>query len=275
MKRRYAQVDVFTPVPMQGNGLAVVLDGDGLSDAQMQGFTSWTNLAEATFIQRSDCADYRLRIFSHSGEMLFAGHPTLGSCAAWLAAGGRPARDGMVVQDCGVGLVEIDIRGQMPAFAAPETDIASLDDKARDAICAALGLCPEVVVRSARLCNGPIWQVIELASAEEVLAVAPFAQRQDRFRGTALIGPHAPGAPCDWEVRNLGPASMMSEDPITGSLNAAIAAWKYGTGQWDRAQVIAQGTALGRQGRVFTHCREGQVWIGGQSHILIEGYVTL
>lgn len=270
------QVDVFTPEPLQGNGLAVVLDGDGLTEAQMQGFTTWTNLAEASFLQSSDRgADYRLRIFSQAGEMLFAGHPTLGSCAAWLAAGGQPARPGVVVQECGVGRVEIDLAGKVPAFAAPPTDHGPLGEIARDAICGALGIAPGDVVQSARLSNGPVWQVIELRSATDVLAVAPFAQRDPRFRGTALIGPHEPGNPCDWEVRNLGPASTMSEDPITGSLNAALAVWKYDTGQWSADQMIVQGTALGRQGRVFASSRDGQVWIGGQSHILINGLLTL
>ncbi|MBO9450803.1 PhzF family phenazine biosynthesis protein [Tropicibacter sp. R16_0] len=272
--RRFMQVDVFTPTPTQGNGLAVVLDGDGLSDQQMQDFATWTNLAETTFIQSatSPDADYRLRIFSLSGEMLFAGHPTLGSCAAWLAAGGVSKRTGVVVQECGVGLVEIDQSGPMPAFAAPATTVDALDPDQVERICAALALPRDRITRTARLNNGPTWQVIELQNADDVLAVAPFATRGPEFRGVALLGA---GGEADVEVRNLGPASSMSEDPITGSLNAALACWKYETGDWTGPKVIAQGTCIGRTGRVYADCREGTVWIGGQSHILIDGTVTL
>lgn len=275
--RRFMQVDVFTPTPTQGNGLAVVLDGDGLSDQQMQDFATWTNLAETTFIQSpsSPDADYRLRIFSLSGEMLFAGHPTLGSCAAWLAAGGTPKRSGSVLQECGVGLVEIDQSGPMPAFAAPATTVNTLDPVQIDRISEALALPRDRITRTARLNNGPTWQVIELQSASDVLAVAPFATRGPEFRGVALIGPHDPGDEAHVEVRNLGPASSMSEDPITGSLNAALACWKYETGGWTGPKVIAQGTCIGRTGRVYADYREGTVWIGGQSHVLIDGTVTL
>jgi PhzF family phenazine biosynthesis protein len=272
--RRFMQVDVFTPTPTQGNGLAVVLDGDGLSDQQMQDFATWTNLAETTFIQSptSPDADYRLRIFSLSGEMLFAGHPTLGSCAAWLAAGGAPKRFGCVVQECGVGLVEIDQTGPMPAFTAPATAVDALDPEQVERICAALALSRDRITRTARLNNGPTWQVIELQSAADVLAVKPFTTRGPEFRGVALLGQ---GGEADVEVRNLGPASSMSEDPITGSLNAALACWKYETGGWTGPKVIAQGTCIGRTGRVYADYRDGTVWIGGQSHVLIDGKVTL
>ncbi|WP_164659586.1 PhzF family phenazine biosynthesis protein [Tropicibacter sp. Alg240-R139] len=275
--RRFMQVDVFTPTPTQGNGLAVVLDGDGLSDRQMQDFATWTNLAETTFIQSptSPDADYRLRIFSLSGEMLFAGHPTLGTCAAWLAAGGKSKRASTVVQECGVGLVEIDQTGAMPAFAAPPTTVNSLDPEQVERICNALSLPRDRIIQTARLNNGPTWQVIELQSARDVLAVAPFTARGPEFRGVALIAPHDSGGETDVEVRNLGPASSMSEDPITGSLNAALACWKYETGDWTGSKVAAQGTCIGRTGRVYADYRDGIVWIGGQSHVLIEGTVTL
>lgn len=275
--RRFMQVDVFTPTPTKGNGLAVVLDGDGLSDPQMQDFATWTNLAETTFIQSATApdADYRLRIFSLSGEMLFAGHPTLGSCAAWLAAGNKPKRAGRVVQECGVGLVEIDQSGVMPAFAAPETTVGTLEPEQVERICAALSLPRDRITRTARLNNGPTWQVLELQSAKDVLSVEPFATRGPEFRGVALIGAHEPGSEARVEVRNLGPASSMSEDPITGSLNAALACWKYQRGDWTGPQVIAQGTCIGRTGRVYADCKDGTVWIGGQSHVLIDGTVRL
>lgn len=276
MLRRFMQVDVFTPTPTQGNGLAVVLDGDGLSDQQMQDFATWTNLAETTFIQSptSPEADYRLRIFSLSGEMLFAGHPTLGSCAAWLAAGGTSKRLGVVMQECGVGLVEIDQTGAMPAFAAPPTRVEPLRSEQAERIIQTLSLSHDRISGTARLNNGPTWQVIEMQSAADVLAAKPFSTRGPEFRGVALIGSHETGE-AQVEVRNLGPASSMSEDPITGSLNAALASWKYETGDWTGPKVIAQGTCIGRTGRVYADYRKGTVWIGGQSHVLIEGTVNL
>ena len=157
VSRRFVQCDVFTSVPTKGNGLAVVIDGAGLSDEEMQGFAAWTNLAETTFLLSPTAteADYKVRIFTPAREMLFAGHPTLGSCAAWLRSGGRPKIQSVVKQECGVGIVDIDLSGRIPAFAAPKTTVAPLPDDKLKAIMSALGLTPDRILSTAQLSNGP------------------------------------------------------------------------------------------------------------------------
>ena len=277
ISRRFVQCDVFSTVAAKGNGLAVVVDGDGLSDADMQAFAAWTNLAETTFLMppHDAAADYKVRIFTPAREMLFAGHPTLGSCAAWLHTGGRPKTNGVVRQECGVGVVDIDVSGARPAFAAPATSVAPLADDKRNAILQALDIAPDRVVRCAELSNGPVWQVFELASADDVLTADSSKIRYPAFVGVGLIGAHRPGGACHYEVRMLGASSGMSEDPITGSLNAAIARWMYGADVWRDAVTIAQGTCIGRQGRVYVHNDTGTVWIGGETRILIEGTLQL
>jgi len=273
------QCDVFTSVPTTGAGLAVVVDGAGLSDEQMQTFAVWTNLAETTFLlpPRMPAADYKVRIFTPKRELPFAGFPTLGSCAAWLQAAGKPGQKSVVRQECGVGIVDIDVSGAIPAFAAPETSIAPLPHATREAIISALGLSESRVLRTARLANGPVWQVLELASAADVLAVDPGRLGSARFPGLGLIGAYPEGSECQFEVRNLGPNSGTIEDPITGSLNAAIAYWMYGAGPWRAPVTIAQGTCLGRPGRLFVRRDNdtGTVWAGGHTWILIDGMLTL
>jgi len=279
LQRRFIQCDVFTSVPTRGNGLAVVVDGEGLSDEAMQAFAAWTNLAETTFLMAptTEAADYKVRIFTPKREMLFAGHPTLGSCASWLRAGGKSRMQGVVRQECGVGIVDIDVSGGVPAFAAPPTTIAPLPPDKLAAITSALGLSHERILRTVQLANGPVWQVLELASAADVLAADSSKIRYPEFVGIGLIGAHPPGSECQYEVRMLAPSSGMSEDPITGSLNAAIAQWMYGSGHWHDPVTVAQGTCLGRQGRVFIRRDDstGIVWIGGHTCILIEGTLTL
>jgi PhzF family phenazine biosynthesis protein len=277
--RRFIQCDVFTSVPTKGNGLAVVVDGEGLSDQEMQALAAWTNLAETTFLMSPTTkeADYKVRIFSPKREVLFAGHPTLGSCASWICAGGKSRTAGMVKQECGVGIVDIDVSGAVPAFAAPKTTIAPLPPEKLEAITSALGVASDRILRSAQLANGPAFQVLELASATDVLAVDSGRIRYPEFLGVSLIGAHPPGSECQFEARYLAPSSGMSEDPITGSLNAAIAQWMYGAGHWHTPVTVAQGTCIGRQGRVFIRRDDntGTVWVGGQTCILIEGTLTL
>ena len=278
-QRRFIQCDVFTSVPAKGNGLAVVLDSEGLSDQEMQAFAAWTNLAETTFLMSptTEEADYKVRIFTPAREMLFAGHPTLGSCASWLRAGGKSRTEGVVKQECGVGIVDIDVSGAVPAFAAPKTTVAPLSPDKLEAITSALGLPRDRILRTAELSNGPVWQVLELVSAADVLAADSGKINYPKFLGVGLIGAHPPGSECQFEARNISPSSGMSEDPITGSLNAAIAQWMYGAGQWHGPVTVAQGTCIGRQGRVFIRRDDnsGIVWVGGRSCILIEGTLTL
>lgn len=256
--RRFIQCDVFSPVPTQGNALAVVVDGQGLSDDQMRRFAAWTNLAETTFLFPPDnpVADYRVRILTPSREMPFAGHPTLGSCAAWLHTGGKPREPGIVRQECGVGIVEIDIsQGDELAFTAPPTAIQPMDPNQFEAIVETLEIPRGAILHTTQLDNGPVWQVLQLDSAAAVLAVDSSRVRWPAFKAIGLIGPHSPGAECDYEVRMLAPSSGMSEDPIT----------------------VAQGTAIGRHGRVSIRPgkNSNDIQIGGQVHILIQGTVSL
>lgn len=277
--RRFIQCDVFTPTPTLGNALAVVVDGDGLSDQQMQRLAAWTNLAETTFIlpPLDTAADYRLRILSPAREMLFAGHPTLGSCAAWLHCGGKPKQAGIVRQECGIGIVEIDIGNPAtPAFTAPPTRIRAMSETNLQAICSVLDIAPGQILHSAELDNGPVFQVLQLDCAESVLALDSTRVRWPAYKSIGFIGAHPPGSECEYEVRHLAPSSGMSEDPITGSLNSALAHWLQSEGRLEQAVTVAQGTSIGRHGRVaIDPVDQHNVKIGGQTHILIEGEISL
>jgi PhzF family phenazine biosynthesis protein len=277
--RRFIQCDVFTPTPTRGNALAVVVDGENLDDTTMSTFAAWTNLAETTFIlpPTEPEADYRLRIFTPTREMLFAGHPTLGSCAAWLHCGGEPKQAGLVRQECGVGIVEIDISdGELPAFVAPPTQIRPMQAANLEAITAILEIPRERILFCAELDNGPVWQAFQLDSADSVLALDSSRVRWPKFKGLGFIGAHTEGSECDYEVRHLGPSSGMSEDPITGSLNSALAHWLQAEGLLPKAVTVAQGTCINRHGRVSIRpVGANKVMIGGQSHILIDGSLRL
>jgi len=278
--RRFIQCDVFTSIPTKGNALAVVVDGEGLTDIQLQEFAAWTNLAETTFLlpPTSPAADYRVRIFTTTREMLFAGHPTLGSCAAWLHTGGKPRDSRIVRQECAVGIVDIDISGSVPAFVAPPTAIETLPQADMQSIVDALGLDHKTIAHTARLDNGPVWQVFALNSAADVLAVDAQAVRSPGPQSIGLIGPHSADAECDFEVRMLSFYNGTTEDPITGSLNSALAHWMISRGELHHNIVVSQGTCINRLGRVYISpdpSIDGRVLIGGMTHILIEGSVTL
>jgi PhzF family phenazine biosynthesis protein len=277
--RRFIQCDVFTPTPTLGNALAVVVDGEGLSDAAMQTFAAWTNLAETTFMlpPTTPEADYRLRIFSPSREMLFAGHPTLGSCAAWLHCGGQPKQPGLVRQECAIGIVDIDISDpQLPAFVAPPTQIRPMQSSNFEVIIDVLEIPRECILHTAELENGPVWQVFQLDSADSVMALDSARVRWPEYKALGFIGAHTEGGECQYEVRMLAPSSGMSEDPITGSLNSALAHWLQAEGRLPQAVTVAQGTSINRHGRVSMRPFDSTgVMIGGQTHILIEGSLQL
>jgi PhzF family phenazine biosynthesis protein len=284
--RAFKQVDVFTATPYLGNPLAVVLDGTGLSGEQMQAFTNWTNLSEATFLlpPEDPAADYRVRIFCPGRELPFAGHPTLGSCHAWLEAGGKP-RAAHVVQECGVGLVKLRRDGDHLAFAAPplrKSGPLAEDDVAL--IARGLGVPRGDVVAHAWCDNGPNWRGVMLASAEQVLALRPDAAVLAGLdigvvgpRGkVGVVGSRPAGDDCAFEVRAFFPGNNgMAEDPVTGSLNAALAQWLIGSGMAPDRYVAAQGTALGRAGRVHVARDGADIWIGGHSVTCIDGRVAL
>lgn len=279
-RRRFIQTDVFSATPTLGNGLAVVVDAEGMNDAQMQAFAAWTNLAETTFLlpPTTPDADYRVRIFTPGREMPFAGHPTLGSCAAWLHCGNKPVVPGLVRQECAIGIVDIDLTGPVPAFVSPPTRITPMPSDEKSRLLSAMQLDDRLVRNAVTLDNGPVWQLFELTSAADVLAVDESLVRWPEQVGLSLFGAHPPGSECDFETRNVAPSSGMSEDPITGSLNAAIACWLLTEDRLPKSAIAAQGTKMGRNGRVYYRrdpTRPGQVLIGGTSHILIDGMLEL
>ncbi len=304
--RPFAQIDVFTDQPGLGNPVAVVLDGSGLDDAAMQRFARWTNLSETTFVlpPTEARADYRLRIFTPGGELPFAGHPTLGSCFAWLAAGGRPQRADRVVQQCAKGLIDIrrDIVDgrQRLAFAAPPSARSDPSPTVLAQVAQALGLQATQVQRAQVLDNGPVWLGLLLDSVDTVLALAPDHARLAKLgQKVGVVGLHDAGAASlliarsSREARAFGAAASRAEaprievrafaapigvpeDPVTGSLNASLAQWLIAAGELPTRYVAAQGTALGRAGRVHVAQGEGgQVWVGGDCVRVIHGEVAL
>ncbi|GAB4565932.1 MAG: PhzF family phenazine biosynthesis protein [Rhizobacter sp.] len=274
---RFTQVDVFTDQPLKGNPLAVVHGADSLSDAQMQAFARWTNLSETTFLlQPTDpAADYRVRIFTPGSELPFAGHPTLGSCHAWLQAGGLPRARGMVVQQCGAGLVRIRLNGERAAFAAPTARMGEVDDALLGATLAALGLRREQLRASQWLHIGPKWLGLLLDSAESVLAIEPDHAALKSLADVGVVGPYAPGGECQFELRAFAPADGVPEDPVTGSLNAGVAQWLIGAGLAPTRYLASQGQRLGRAGRVSIEQDGHTVWVGGHSVSCIRGELTL
>ena len=275
--RRFTQVDVFTDTPLLGNPLAVVHDAQGLSDAQMAAFARWTNLSETTFLLPPDdpAADYRVRIFTPHRELPFAGHPTLGSCHAWLESGGSPRAADTIVQQCGVGLVRIRRSGGRLAFAAPPLRRSgSLEAELLQRIARGLGVAPGDIVHHQWVDNGPGWCAVMVGSAAQVLAVRPDAALLGDLK-LGLIGAQAAGHETLFEVRAFVPSMGVPEDPVTGSLNAGLAQWLIGAGLAPPAYVAAQGAALGRAGRVHVESDGADIWIGGDVAACIEGEVDL
>ncbi|TCL08057.1 PhzF family phenazine biosynthesis protein [Shimia isoporae] len=278
--RRFIQTDVFSSDPTLGNGLAVVVDGDDLTTEQMQAFAAWTNLAETTFLlpPTDPDADYRVRIFTTRREMHFAGHPTLGSCMAWLHAGNVPKKPEVVRQECAIGIVDIDLSGPTPAFVSPPTEVSAMSEAEQTRLITAMGINRSMVKSAIVLDNGPVWNLFELNSAADVLAVDATRVVWPEHQGLALFGAYPEGSECQFETRNIAPSSGMVEDPITGSLNAAIACWLLQTNRLPDAAVAAQGTNLGRTGRVFYRQSPnypGKVLIGGAVNVLIDGTLDL
>ncbi|MFB9072624.1 PhzF family phenazine biosynthesis protein [Citricoccus parietis] len=285
--RPFSQVNVFSAEPLAGNPVAVVHAADGVAEEQMAAFARWTNLSETTFLltPTDPAADYRLRIFTPGGELPFAGHPTLGSAHAWLAAGGRPAAEGRVVQECAAGLITLRREHQDSpahdagrlAFAAPPlvrsgpVDPADVDRALTEA-----GLEPADLVDAAWVDNGPGWMGLLLTDADAVLRAAPQAGSELKI---GLAGPHrSAAAPADVEVRAFVPGLGIPEDPVTGSLNAGLAQWLIGAGRLPARYVAAQGTALQRAGRVHVEqdaTDPETIWVGGECVTVLEGTVRM
>jgi PhzF family phenazine biosynthesis protein len=290
---RFHQVDVFTARPLAGNPLAVVHDAQDLDDARMAAFARWMNLSETVFLlpPRAPEADYRVRIFTPFTELPFAGHPTIGSAWAWLAAGGQPQDAGCVVQECDVGLVRVqrqrvtNAHGQAQdrlAFAAPPLRrTGPLEEPLLARVCAALRLPREDVLRHQWVDNGPGWLAVQLHSAEAVRAVQPDRVAIGELK-IGLIGEHARGSGGSPEVNSTDPRfevraffSGALEDPVTGSLNAGLAQWLMGAGLAPGRYVASQGHALGRDGRVHIERMGETIWVGGCVTPLVDGTVVL
>jgi PhzF family phenazine biosynthesis protein len=303
--RPFKQVDVFTATPYLGNPLAVVLDGSGLNDDEMQRFARWTNLSETTFIlpPTQTGADYRVRIFTPGGELPFAGHPTLGSCHAWLEAGGAPKQSDFIVQECQVGRVRIRREGHHLAFAAPPLKRSTPAPELLASVAKALGILPDQIRAAQLLDNGPVWLGLLLDSQDTVLTLTPDHQALKDLNqkvGVAAVptapsavnliarssrearafADHAADSPIqaapDLEVRAFAAPVGIIEDPVTGSLNASLAQWLIAEGHMPESYLASQGTCLGRAGRVhLVRDASGQIWVGGQVVTCIDGIVRL
>jgi len=273
MQRRFTQVDVFGPVADGfGNPLAVVVDGDGLSDAEMAGFAAWTNLSETVFLLAPTApeADYRVRIFTIDNELPFAGHPTLGSGFAWLAGGGVPQHAGELVQECGVGLVRLLIEDDQVAFAAPPRRTGPLDEASIARVEAVIGVPRTDWVAHEWGDNGPPWMMVELADAQAVRNVRFDHSKLGPLEHLGLIG-RSEGR-FAYEVRGQVGAW---EDPVTGSLNASVAQWLRARGVVPSDYVATQGSQVGRRGEIFVHDDGTDIWIGGRVRPIISGTVDL
>ena len=305
MKNRpFKQVDVFTATPYLGNPLAVVLDGAGLSDAEMAAFARWTNLSETTFVlpPTKPEADYRVRIFTPGGELPFAGHPTLGSCHAWLEAGNKP-KNQVIVQECPAGLVRIQQSASGLSFAAPMLKRSAPSATQLAQIAGALGLKSPQIIAAQLLDNGTTWLGLLLDSTDTVLALTPNhlelknigvkvgvagvyidngatqliakSSREARAFSANSVVSTEQEEHIDLEVRGFAAPVGVFEDPVTGSLNASLAQWLIEDGYMPASYVAAQGICMDRAGRVhISRDAAGQVWVGGAVVTCIDGMVT-
>ncbi len=276
MQRPFSQVDVFSPEPFLGNPVAVVLDGSRLSTEQMQLAANWTNLSETTFVLPADDpgADYKVRIFTPSTELPFAGHPTLGTCHAWLESGHEPRVPDLIVQQCGAGLVPIRRSGGLLGFAAPPLRRSGpVDGPTLEQAAAQLKISAADIVAAQWADNGPGWIAILMASAQAVLDVRP----GDGDLDVGLAGPYPPGSECAFEVRAFFPAGGRSvEDPVTGSFNASLAQWLLASDLATAPYVVSQGTVMGRRGRVNIDVgADGTIWVSGATATKVSGAMEL
>jgi len=269
-------VDVFGSAPLKGNPLAVVRGAETLDGTQMLALTRWLGFSETTFLlpPSDPAADYQVRIFYPAGELPFAGHPTLGSCHAWLEAGGRPKGEGVVVQECGVGLVEVKQAADKLAFAAPGfTRTGPLSGNEREEAARVAGVEPSSIIEAVHVANGPQWRLLRLRSADDVLAAEP-AAKAPAGTDIGLAGPVLDGSGADWELRAFfaDQNGKIVEDPVTGSFNAGVALHLFGAGLAKDRYVAAQGRKTGADGRIeCVRDADGTVWIGGRCDTIARG----
>lgn len=279
MSHRFQFVDVFSEQPYSGNPLPVFLDADGMSTEEMQKITRWMNLSETAFLlpPTDTRADYRVRIFTLAHELPFAGHPTLGSCHAWLAAGGKPRRETEIVQECGIGLVTIRRTKSKLAFAAPDLIRAGpVDEADLDRVASALQIDRKIIVDSQWVDNGPGWVAVLLESAQAVLNVEPLNAFPTQI-DIGIVGPYGSGEDAAFELRAIysDHQGVMREDPVTGSLNASVAQWLLASGRATAPYIATQGARVGRSGRIeISQDSAGVVWVGGSTRSMIDGDVT-
>lgn len=314
--RAFQQVDVFTDTAYLGNPLAVVLDAEGLSEAQMHAFACWTQLSETTFMLpptpegAAGGANYRVRIFTPGGELPFAGHPTLGTAHAWRQAGGQPRQAGVMVQECGVGLVQLRQTDDRWAFAAPPLQRTDISAEELAPCLTALGLQASDIKAAQHLNNGPHFLGLLINDIDQLLSLDPdhhalkrlgfmvgvAARRQDSVpdtspplirranreaRAFAASSNHTlddanAADPSELEVRAFTSALDVVEDPVTGSLNASLAQWLMSEKLMPQKYIARQGTVLGRAGMVYLSQDEtGQVWVGGDVVDCIQGHVRI
>jgi PhzF family phenazine biosynthesis protein len=277
--RPFQQVDVFSEEPLRGNPVAVVQDAEGLTTEQMLRFTRWTNLSEATFLlpPTDPTADYAVRIFTQVGELPFAGHPTLGTCHAWLVGGGQARDPGRIVQECPAGLIPIRRIDGVLAFGAPPTmrsGPVSPEDLER--IGRVLGIGVGDIVDSQWVDNGPGWVAVMLESVSAVLGLRPTGDGEHADIG--VVGLYPEGAAWAYELRAFftNDRREIMEDPVTGSLNASVAQWLLGTGRATTPYTVSQGTALGRTGRPrISRDEDGSIWVGGVTRTIVSGEVDV
>jgi PhzF family phenazine biosynthesis protein len=275
LNRRFQTVDVFHDQPLTGNGLAVVFDADGLSTEKMLQITRWLNLSETTFLVKPTAseADYHVRIFTPDRELSFAGHPTLGTCHAWLAAGGKPKRKDEIVQECGAGLIPLKRIANKLAFAAPPLIRSGpVEESKIDEVVRVLRIDRSRIVDIQWADNGPGWVGVLLNSAEDVLQLNP-ALDQPRRVDIGVVGPYPAGGAAVFELRAFftDHNGSLREDPVTGSLNASVAQWLLGSGRAKAPYTASQGTRLGCAGRIFINQDAKGVWVGGNTTTLFEG----
>jgi PhzF family phenazine biosynthesis protein len=273
MSITFQLVDVFGTGPFSGNPVAV-FNGEGLDTDTMQRIARWMNLSETTFLlpPTSPEADYQVRIFTLERELPFAGHPTLGTCHAWIERHGVTAKD-RVVQQCPAGLVTVERRNGLWAFEAPPmTRSGAADEELAQEVAGFLNIDRSKIIEAEWVDNGPGWLGVLLSSAEDVLALEP-VNSYPRRMDIGVIGPTSGTGELAFEVRTFfsNHVGAILEDPVTGSFQASAAEWMIRSGRGKPPYVTAQGTRLGRSGRVHIDFDDGRVWVGGRTETLALG----
>ncbi len=283
----FRQVDVFTAVPFKGNPVAVIMDARELSTVQMQEIARWTNLSETTFVlpPETELADYRVRIFTPESELPFAGHPTIGTAWALIESGIVNARNGIVVQECAAGLINLTIAEDATgflsvAFDLPEPDITPLTDVQIDRLEALLGSTLDRSLTPALVDVGARWIVAHVNDAAEVIRTAPDYEKLSvhdasmGITGICIYGEYADEAGLNIEVRSFAPACGVNEDPVCGSGNGSVAAFMrhHGVKLPENGLVLSsQGQVIGRAGKIQLSIDSGNIRVGGRAVTCIKG----